>query len=139
MPVTVWENLLYELTEETLYLFQNIYLKNHYGSKLTTTKSTIVSDGGGISYKLPQDALYNYNELDKKLNNRLHLNLCFPEVVAVTLDVFPGCTNKACCKLVAVIPDEATTSCLQCNTIMKVSKCPAFSIARYHLKNMSIH
>ena len=46
------------------------------------------------------------------------------EVFAVTLDLFPGCTNKACGKLVLVIPDEAATIFLKCNTTMKVSKCP---------------
>ena len=43
MPVTVWENVLAEFEEETLYLFQFISLKNYYGSKLTATKFTIVS------------------------------------------------------------------------------------------------
>ena len=43
---------------KTLYLFQNISLKifqNYYGSKLKTTKFTIVSDEGGVPYTLPQD------------------------------------------------------------------------------------
>ena len=33
IPVTVLDNRLDELTEETLRLFQNIYLKNYYGSR----------------------------------------------------------------------------------------------------------
>ena len=44
IPVTVWESLLSELNEETLNLFQNISLKKHYDSKLTTTKSTTVPE-----------------------------------------------------------------------------------------------
>ena len=104
-----------ELTEETLYLFQNISLKNYYGSKLTTTKSIAISDEGGVPYTLPQDAINNCIILDKKLNNPLHSKLCFPEVVAVTLDVFSGCTNKACGKLVAVVtPYEATVKTCKC-------------------------
>ena len=89
IPVTVWENLLDEPIEETLYLFQNISLKNYYyGSKLTTAKSTIVSDERGVPYTLPYDAITNLIELDKKCNSRLHRKLCCPEVAAVALDVF---------------------------------------------------
>ena len=58
------------------------------------------------------------------MNSRLHKNLGCLQVVALTLDAFPGCTNKACGEIVVVIPDEATTTCLQCDTTMKVSKCP---------------
>ena len=48
MPVTVWENVLAEFEEETLYLFQFISLKNYYGLTLTTTKFTFASDEKGI-------------------------------------------------------------------------------------------
>ena len=54
---------------KTLYLLQNISLKNYYGSKWTTTKSTIVSDEEGVPYTLPQDAINNYIELYKKLKS----------------------------------------------------------------------
>ena len=76
--LTVWENLLDELTEETLYLFQNLItsLKNYYGSKLMTAKSTIVSDEGEVTYTSPHDAINNYIELDKKLNSGLQLMFC---------------------------------------------------------------
>lgn len=63
------------------------------------------------------------SNLKEKLNSRLKPKLCCPEVVAVTLHVFPVCMNKACGKLIVVIQDEATTTCLQCNTTTKVSKC----------------
>ena len=35
--ITIWENLLEEISEETMYLFQNIFLKDFYGLKLTKT------------------------------------------------------------------------------------------------------
>ena len=78
IPLTVWKNLLDELTEETLYLFQNLItsLKNYYGSKLMTAKSTIVSDEGEVPYTSPHDAINNYIELDKKLNSGLQLMFC---------------------------------------------------------------
>ena len=89
IPVTVWENLLDEPIEETLYLFQNISVKNYYyGSKLPTAKSTIVSDERGVPYTLPYDAITNLIELDKKCNSRLYRKLCCPEIAAVALDVF---------------------------------------------------
>ena len=56
--------------------------------------------------------------------NRLHPKICCPEVVSVTLNVFPGCTNIACGRPVVVISDQPSTSCQQCNTAVKVSKCP---------------
>ena len=46
------------------------------------------------------------------------------EVFAVTLDLFPGCTKKACGKLVLIIPDEAARIFLKCNTTIKVSRYP---------------
>ena len=43
IATTMWENLLEEISEETKYLFQNIFLKGFYGLKLTTTRVTMVS------------------------------------------------------------------------------------------------
>ena len=76
MPVTVWENVLDEFEEETLYLFQFISLKNYYGSTLTTTKFIIASDEKGIPDIFPWEAINNYIELDKKLFSQLHPKLC---------------------------------------------------------------
>ena len=64
-------------------------------------------------------------ELNKQLKNCLHSIIYCPEVVSVTLDVFPGCTNIACGRpVVVIIPNQPSTSCQHCNTTMKVSKCP---------------
>ena len=79
IPVTVWEVLLGELTEEALHLFQNISFKIHCGLKQTTTKPTIVSEeGAGILY-------HYYTEHDQQLNNQLHPQSRCPEVVAKIL------------------------------------------------------
>ena len=107
-----------------MYLFQNMFLKDFYGLKLTTTKATIVPSEGPVSFTLPQDAVTTYMELNKQLKNHLHPKICCPEVVSVTLDVFPGCTNIACGRPVVAIPDQPSTSCQQGNTTMRVSKCP---------------
>ena len=96
IPFTVWKGLIDELKEETIYLFQTITLKNYYGSKLTTTKFTIIStEDGPASFTVPND-IGNYVETE--LHKRLHPKLCCPELASVTLDVFPGCTNKNCSK-----------------------------------------
>ena len=63
-------------------------------------------------------------ELNKQSKNSLQPKICCPEVVSVTLDVFPGCTNIACGRPFAVIPDQLSIACQQCNTTMKVSQCP---------------
>ena len=107
-----------------MYLFQNMFLKDFYGLKLTTTKATIVSSEVPVSFTLPQDAVTTYMELNKQLKNHLHPKICCPEVVSVTLDVFPGCKNIACGRPVVAIPDQPSTSCQQGNTTMRVSKCP---------------
>ena len=123
VAITIWENLLEEISEETMYLFQNIFLKDFYGLKLTTTRATIVSSEGPVSFTLPQNAITTYMELNKQLKNRLHPKIFCPEVVSVILDVSPGGTNIACGRPVVVIPDQPSTSCQQCDTTMKVSKC----------------
>ena len=107
-----------------MYLFQNMFLKDFYGLKLTTTKATIVSSEVPVSFTLPQDAVTTYMELNKQLKNRQHPKICCPEVVSVTLDVFPGCTNIMYGRPVVAIPDQPSTLYQQCNTTMKVSKCP---------------
>ena len=124
IAITMWENLLEEISEETMYLFQNIFSKGFYGLMMTTTRATIISSEGPVPFTLPQDAVTAYMELKKQLKNRLHPKICCPEVVSVTLDVFPGCTNIACERPVVTIPDQSSTLCPQCNTTMKVSKCP---------------
>ena len=53
-----------------MYLFQNMFLKDFYGLKLTTTKATIVSSEVPVSFTLPQDAVTTYMELNKQLKNR---------------------------------------------------------------------
>ena len=115
--------MLEEFSKETMPLFQNIFLKNFYTLKLTTTRATIASSEGPVSFTLPQDAVTTYMELNKQLKNCLHPKICCPEVVSVILDVFPGYTNIACRRPVVVIPDQPSTSCKQFNTTMKVSKC----------------
>ena len=118
VAITIWENLLEEISEETMYLY---FLKEFHGLKLTTTRATIVSGEGPVSFMmhlLPQDAVRTYVELNKQLKNHLHPKICCPEVVSVTLDVFPGCTNIACGRPVVAIPDQPSTSCQQGNTTM---------------------
>ena len=109
VAITIWKNLLEEISEETIYLFQKIFLKDFYGLKLTKTRATIIPSEGPVSFTLSQDAVTTYMELNKQLKNRLHPNTCCPEVVSVTLDVFPGCTNIACRRPVVVIPDQPST------------------------------
>ena len=111
--ITIWENLLEEISEETMSLFQNIFLKDFYELKLTTTRATMVSSEGPVSFTLPQDAVTTHMELKKQLKNSLHPKICCPEVVSVTLDVFAGCTNIACGRPVFVIPHQPSTSCQQ--------------------------
>ena len=101
VATTIWESLLEEISEETMYLFQNIFLKDFYGLKLTTTRATIVSSEGPV-LTLLQDAVTTYLELNKQIKNRLHPKICCPKVVSVTLDVFPGCTNIACGRPVVI-------------------------------------
>ena len=91
---------------------------------MTTTRATIISSEGPVPFTLPQDAVTAYMELKKQLKNRLHPKICCPEVVSVTLDVFPGCTNIVYGRPVVAVSDQPSTSCEQCNTTMKVSKCP---------------
>ena len=66
VAITVWENLLEEISEETMYLFQNIFLKDFYGLKLTTTRATIVSSEGPVYFTLLHDAVTTYMELNKQ-------------------------------------------------------------------------
>ena len=91
---------------------------------MTKTRATIASSEGPVSFTLPQDAVTTYMELNNQLKSCLHPKICSSEVVSVTLDVFPGCTNIACGSPVVVIPDQPSTLCQQCNTAMKVSKFP---------------
>ena len=113
VAIIIWENLLEEISEETMYLFQNIFLKNFYELKLTTTRATMVSSEGPVSFTLPQDAVTTHMELKKQLKNSLHSKICCSEAVSVTLDGFAGCTNIACGRPVVVIPHQPSTSCQQ--------------------------
>ena len=110
VAITIRENLLEEISEEIIYLFQNIFLKDFYGLKFTT-KATIVSSETPVSFAFPQGGVSSYMELNKQLKNCLHPKICCFQVVSVTPDVFPGCTNIACGRPVVVIPDKQSTSC----------------------------
>ena len=106
-----------------------------YGLKLTATRATIVWGEGPVSFTLLKDAVTStYMELNKQHKNRLHPKICCPEVISVTLNVFPGCTNIACGRPVLVIPDQPSTSCQLCHTTVKVSKCPCISHCKRHGK-----
>ena len=96
VAMTIWKNFLEEISEKTMYLFRNIFLKDFYGLKLTTTTTTIVSSEGPASFTLPQDVVTTYKELNKLLKHCLHPKICWPGVVSVILDVFPSCTNILC-------------------------------------------
>ena len=84
---------------------------------MTTTKLITVSKERAVTFTLSQDAINNYAKLDKQLNNRLQSKLCCPEIVAVVLNIFSDCTNKACTKPVVLY--ENTTTCLKFKTTMR--------------------
>ena len=62
--------------------------------------------------------------------------LSWTEMVSVSLDVFPGCTNIAWGRLVVAIPDQPSTSCQRCNTTMKVSKSQCIFHCRLNFEDM---
>lgn len=114
IPFTVWERLTDELKEENIYLFQTLTPKNYYELKLTTTKSTTIStEDGSVTFTLSDDVIRIYTETDKELRNRSHPKLCCPELAAVTLNLFPGCSSKNCLKPVVIVQCELALTYLQ--------------------------
>ena len=92
---------------------------------MTAKRAARISGEGPVCFTLPNDVVTTCMELNKQLKNCLQPKICYSEVVSVTLDVFPGCTNIACGRpVVVIIPNQPSTSCQHCNTTMKVSKCP---------------
>ena len=108
------------------YVFVSEYfLKDFYGLKLPTTRATIASS-----------KVTTYMEFNKQLKNCLNLKICCPEVIPVTLDVFPGCANIVCGRPVVVCPDQLSTSWQQYSTTMKVSKSPCIFHCSLTFKDM---
>ena len=86
----VWEELIDNINENSLYLFKNFSLENYFDVKLTPTKLTFISvkENSSSDYTLSEDVTQKYIEFGKQLNNRLNPKLCCPEIMDITLDIF---------------------------------------------------
>ena len=109
IKLTVWNNLIDSVHEETQYSITNLSLRNFYGQKLSTTKMTTfsVTDSNGTSAILSPDR-YQYYLSDEITTNGVN-TFCCSKIINLELELYPGCTN--CQKSVILQPGIKIVTC----------------------------
>ena len=125
--ITIWENLLETVDESHCYCFHGVVLKNYFGLKLSTTKSTFVDvindDSINENINVSEEVLTQYRESRQDLNVKLNPTLCCPKIHNMCLNVYPGCTNPSCQKQVSIMPLQKSVTCVHCNHFMRADLC----------------
>lgn len=125
--ITIWEDLLDCIDEQQCYHFHNILVKDYYGIKLTTTKSTrveVVQDSSVFkNFEIDDQILEKYRKDQESLHRKLNPIICCPKIQNLKLEVTPGCTNVECQKPVTILPSKRSVTCIHCNTMMRKDQC----------------
>ena len=100
----VWGNMMDAIEEDNFYCFTQVALMKCFGKKLATSK-------------MWQQVYLNKDQEIKKMVNP---KLCCLELLNIKLDVFPGCTNKQCNKLLNLLPGAKIVAC---SRTMRADKC----------------
>ena len=124
IPITVWEDHFQNIDEYTWYHFTRLNLKNYFGQKLSTTKSTSITKED-TDTPIPQ---LNDTEIDHYVNQTNSFQkkeeiLCCPEISHVSLEIYFACTNKECKRQVTKLPGKKIVTCIYCSRAMKSQKC----------------
>ena len=123
MIITVWEDLLDKIQEECCYHFYNIQLKDYFGLKLTTNRSSTIVVAEDENFTIAEEVVESYRQHIKATNKKLNPVLCCPKIQNLLLDVSPGCTNPNCRKPVTIMPKQRTVQCIHCNSTMRADHC----------------
>ena len=65
----------------------------------------------------------SYLDKDEEIKKMVNRNLCYPELLNIELDVFPGRTNREYNKPLNLLPEAKIITCHHCSRIMRSDKC----------------
>ena len=126
MPLTLWEEHFEKIKEFKWYHFTRLNLKNFYGLKLSSSKSTSITEEDGDT-PIPQ---LDKEEVDKYVErsnitfkNQQHITLCCPEISNLSVELYFGCSNNQCKRQVSFLPGKKIINCIHCSRTMRADKC----------------
>ena len=126
MPLTLWEEHFEKIKEFKWYHFTRLNLKNFYGLKLSSSKSTSITEEDGDT-PIPQ---LDKEEVDKYVErsnitfkNQQHITLCCPEISNLSVELYFGCSNNQCKRQVTILPGKKFINCIHCSRTMRADKC----------------
>ena len=113
---------------------------NFFGVKLTTTTSAsaLVSGENGELPILSDDDFKKYIDHEDEVNTKLNPKLCCPKLLGANVTVRAACTNENCGKPIPTVPGQRVVICINCNTTMRVDKCPCIFNCVLTLNNISL-
>ena len=126
VSLTVWGDLIDTIDGGKRYELHNSVLKIVFGVKLTTTTSAsalVLGENGELPILLDDD-FKKYIDHEDEVNAKLNPKLCCPELSGTNVTVGAACTNENCGKPIPTVLGQRVVICINCNTTMRVDKCP---------------
>ena len=98
-------------------------MRNYYGSNLTTSITSKISECDGKKLNWDAVEIEFYNQFIKDRESMFNQKICWKEIVNTSIDLFTCCSNKSCCQKVVIVPGEKLVHSINCRRRMKPTFC----------------
>ena len=113
--ISVWGDLLDQITEDSAFELTNVVTQEFHGLKLCTTMDT--------QFKVvPDDFVVDWQEVIEPLEK-----VCCPTITSVKVSKYCVCVNLDCRRKVMPYPGETTVTCHGCRRKMLLSRCNEYA------------
>jgi len=112
--ITFWEDTISQIEEGKCYEVYNVTLKEYFGKKLTTSRTTKLKEHHqAIDIDWTVVEMTDFKKEQDDLKSKTTPTICCPTILSAKIDIFPTCPTPSCSKKLEKPAD-----------IVKYVKCP---------------
>ncbi len=109
IKLLVWEEHIEQIKEGEFHTITGWKLRFYYGKCLSTSRATTVTEA-------EKQTLADVPKNEQTV-------ICCPEILNVSVNIYPVCNNKECNKKISGNPGTQLVKCLSCNHYMQIKNC----------------
>ena len=79
-----------------------------------------------------------YKQSEEEAFRKLYPVLCWPEVLNISCEIFPACTNDKRREKVNLIPGEKIATCIHCSKTMRTDKCVCVFLCIFEFEGIEL-
>ena len=125
IPISIWEKHIDVIEEGKCYYFENISIRQYFIKKLSSTTATVISQSDQIeptTINWTGIDMTNFGKAEAHAKAIVSPTLCCPEILSVSITIFPVCSNPSCNKKLEVPIGEKFVSCNSCQRRLLVQR-----------------